>query len=270
MIDAPVPEERPADDPAPGSMPGPTIDAGDDLSAPRTTRVMSRTLRSPILEPTPRPMPVNDGPTFELIIDRRSLALHSAGVIAVAVPFVVIGQAGLGMAAAASTAAILVMRRVGRGVQFGFGDGFIGYHGGLGWPRGVQEEYDVSWAWPTGAPMTPNHASGAANRSWTVEISQAVIGRRARPGSQTSARGSRPSRSTSCAPSNRPLSIALAGVGCSARVAPRAIPRATKGAEDDAVTVDPKSHRGRPVAVRRAAPFRERRGTDADIARPGP
>ena len=157
MTYAPDPDERPADDLAPDSLPGPTIDAIDGLSPQHTTRVRSRTLRSPILAPSPRPMPVNDGPAFELIIDRRSLALHLAFVIAIAVPGVVVGQVGLGIAAAVCTAAILGMRSIGRSLQFGFGDGFVGYRGGLGWPRGVQEEYDVTWG-SAGRRSTANQA----------------------------------------------------------------------------------------------------------------
>jgi hypothetical protein len=139
-------EQRPADDLDPGSPPGPTIESSDGLSPELTTVVRSTALRSPILEPSASaPMPVEDGPSFEWNVDRRSLAIHAAPVIAVAAPFVAVGQVRLGLAAAFCTGAILLMRWIGRRAEFGFGDGFVRYRGGLGWPRGVQEEYDVAW-----------------------------------------------------------------------------------------------------------------------------
>lgn len=122
-----------------------------------TAVVRSTGLHSPILEPPSPPMHISDGPAFEWSIDRRALVIHAAPAIATAAPFVVIGQAGLGVAAAVCTSAILTMRWIGRRTQFGFGDGFIGYRGGLGWPRGVQEEYDVTWG-SAGRRPTANQA----------------------------------------------------------------------------------------------------------------
>ena len=34
--------------------------------------------------------------------------------------------------------------------EFSFGDGFLSFRPDRSWPRGVQEEYDVAWAWPEG------------------------------------------------------------------------------------------------------------------------
>jgi hypothetical protein len=31
---------------------------------------------------------------------------------------------------------------------FSFGDGFLAFRQDRSWPRGVQEEYDVTWVWP--------------------------------------------------------------------------------------------------------------------------
>ncbi len=157
MTDTADSEQRPVDDLDADSAPGPTIESSDGLSPDLTTVVRSTALRSPILEPPAAPMHADDGLSFEWNIDRRSLAIHAAPVIAIAAPFVVLGQAGLGFAAVICTSAIVAMRSVGRRAQFGFGDGFVGYRGGLGWPRGVQEEYDVAWG-SAGRRPTANQA----------------------------------------------------------------------------------------------------------------
>lgn len=157
MTDTADSEQRSADDLDAGSAPGPTIEPSDGLSPDLTTVVRSTALRSPILEPPAVPMHVDHGLSFAWNIDRRSLAIHAAPVIAIGAPFVVVGQAGPGFAAAICTTAILTMRWIGRQSQFGFGDGFVGYRGGLGWPRGVQEEYDVAWG-SAGRRPTANQA----------------------------------------------------------------------------------------------------------------
>lgn len=145
MTDAQDSDQLPVADPDPGSMPGPVIESADGVSPEQTTLVTSTRLRSPILDPAQAPTPITGRPSFELIIDRRAVASQASVVVATAAPFVVLGQAGLGVAAAFCTSAILSMRWIGRRAQFGFGDGFVGYRGGLGWPRGIQEEYDVAW-----------------------------------------------------------------------------------------------------------------------------
>jgi hypothetical protein len=157
MTDARDSEQGPVADPDSGFKPGPIIESADGLSPQPTTPVSSSRLRSPILDPAMAPMHVNDGPAFELIVDRRSLAIHASLVVATAAPLVVIGQAGLGVAVAVCTSAILSMRWIGRRAQFGFGDGFVGYRAGLGWPRGIQEEYDVAWG-SVGRRQTANQA----------------------------------------------------------------------------------------------------------------
>jgi hypothetical protein len=157
MSDATDFEQHADDDLDRGPLPGPAIESSDGLSPGQTSAVRVSMIRSPILAPPQPPMHPHVGPSFELIVDRRSLALHAMLVIAAAAPFVVLGLAGLGFAVAASTSAILGMRRISRGVHFGFGDGFVGYRGGLGWPRGVQEEYDVTWG-SAGRRPTANQA----------------------------------------------------------------------------------------------------------------
>ncbi len=64
---------------------------------------------------------------------------------------------GLAAVAGAPTAAILgvgaivglsaLRSRMRHHLDFGFGDGFVGYRPRADWPRGVQEDDDFKWSW---------------------------------------------------------------------------------------------------------------------------
>jgi hypothetical protein len=84
-------------------------------------------------------------------------------------PVVVIGGAFLlftndqwAMFAAATTAVGIGMRAVARRITFTFADGFLAFRKDESWPRGVQEEYDVPYAWPSTGRFAPDGAPKAA------------------------------------------------------------------------------------------------------------
>lgn len=139
------PEPRPSDDWTPSSTAEPPIEVSGGLSHEQMSAVTPGSLRSPIMAVPPPPVHPFGAPMLDFDVDLRLLARNGVVVLAVAAPFVAVGQVGLGLAAAVCTSGVLLMRRVGRGVAFGFGDGFVSYRSAPGWPRGVQEEYDVRW-----------------------------------------------------------------------------------------------------------------------------
>ena len=117
-------------------------------------------LRSPLLDTPPPPLSQHDNddrvPSIAIAVAIRPYAvLVIAIAIAVAIAVSLAANAGLGLMAGVITAAVVVMRSVGRRVAFGFGDGFIAFRQGDDWPHGVQEEYDVRYSWPSTARVSP-------------------------------------------------------------------------------------------------------------------
>lgn len=84
-------------------------------------------------------------------------------------PVVVVGGAFLLLAndqwatfAAGTTAVAIAMRAVARRITFTFADGFLAFRKDESWPRGVQEEYDVRYAWPSTGRFAPDRSTKAA------------------------------------------------------------------------------------------------------------
>ena len=48
------------------------------------------------------------------------------------------------------------LRAVAGSVRFGFGDGFLGFRSDATWPRGVQEDDDFQWSWPSDTTAEPS------------------------------------------------------------------------------------------------------------------
>jgi hypothetical protein len=58
------------------------------------------------------------------------------------------------------TLAAIALHELARRVTFEFAEGFLAFRNRDGWPRGVQEEYDVRYSWPpTGTASTGSVAS---------------------------------------------------------------------------------------------------------------
>jgi hypothetical protein len=100
------------------------------------------------------PPPLDD----DLVHDvSPALAPRTASLVAgflVATAAVAQVDVRLGLTFSATVCAGVGVRWIDRHVTFSFGQGFIGYRGDLGWPRGVQEDDDVHWNWN-------GHRSGA-------------------------------------------------------------------------------------------------------------
>jgi hypothetical protein len=60
---------------------------------------------------------------------------------------VVSGDPRVGLVLGAVVGFAGLIRSADRRLPFSFGEGFVGYRADLGWPRGVQEDDDVHWAW---------------------------------------------------------------------------------------------------------------------------
>ena len=88
---------------------------------------------------------------YSIVVAPR--VMISRVLLAVAIGFVpyVLGQVNLVVPVAATAAALMLMRDLSGRVTFTFAEGFLAFRQPTGWPPGVQEEYDVTWAWPTAA-----------------------------------------------------------------------------------------------------------------------
>ena len=101
------------------------------------TRAAMATPRS---EPTRAALVMVHVPTIAIV-------LGVAGLVAGIVLTVVLGNLGWGMLGGVALIAGAELRRLSQRVSFSFGEGFLPYRSDLGWPRGVQEDDDVHWAW---------------------------------------------------------------------------------------------------------------------------
>jgi len=70
-----------------------------------------------------------------------------AMVAAVSATIALLGEWGLVILVFGFGAAVL--RRLDRRREYSFGQGFLGYRAESGWPRGVQEDDDMHWVWPS-------------------------------------------------------------------------------------------------------------------------
>lgn len=104
--------------------------------------------RSPIMERRPiRPLPRDPDGRGMTLPAARDVIRPIAWAMLLAIPvLVVLGwQVALFMAAASA-----IVRGVDGTIarsNLSFADGFIGFRGEAGWPKGVQEDDDVRWNW---------------------------------------------------------------------------------------------------------------------------
>jgi hypothetical protein len=57
------------------------------------------------------------------------------------------------------------LHAVAGNVRFGFGDGFLAFRSQMSWPRGVQEDDDFHWSWPSGGAPAPRVGRWADDRA---------------------------------------------------------------------------------------------------------
>jgi hypothetical protein len=74
------------------------------------------------------------------VVRNSLLVVGLMAVLAVAV-----GDVRAGVGGALLVGAVVSIRFFDRHVAFSFGEGFVGFRGEPGWPRGVQEDYEVRW-----------------------------------------------------------------------------------------------------------------------------
>lgn len=104
---------------------------------------------------TPDNPPIRGGPSPSLEYDYSIVlvprAMISKAILALVIGTVpyVLGQIHLVVPTIVAAAATMLIRDAASRVTFTFADGFLAFRQAVEWPRGVQEEYDVTWAWPT-------------------------------------------------------------------------------------------------------------------------
>jgi len=109
-------------------------------------------IRSPMLDdyarPRPRARATNEEmvPVMDLL---REFWPTASPIVLVGGAFLLFANVQWAMFAAAMTAVGIAMRAVARRITFTFADGFLAFRRDDSWPRGVQEEYDVPYAWPS-------------------------------------------------------------------------------------------------------------------------
>jgi hypothetical protein len=104
--------------------------------------------RSPIMEPRPfQPLPRDQDGREMTIPAARDVIRPMGWAMLLAIPVLVLVGWQVALFVAVATAIIrAVDGRIARS-SLSFADGFIGFRGETGWPRGVQEDDDVRWNW---------------------------------------------------------------------------------------------------------------------------
>lgn len=108
-------------------------------------------IRSPILaEPTrsqarARAADIETVPITDLI---RHYWPTASPIVVIGGAFLLFATVQWALFAAGTTAVGIAMRAVARRITYTFADGFLAFRKDESWPRGVQEEYDVPYAWP--------------------------------------------------------------------------------------------------------------------------
>jgi len=125
--------------------------ADDRPPAPIPVEPIVRHMSTPILDRRPPPAPrpheyVADGPQIDVVEAIRAVVLPPA--VAGLIALLVVNK-DWAMVVVGVTLASIAMRAVASRITFNFADGFLAYKSRLDWPRGVQEDYDVAYRWPT-------------------------------------------------------------------------------------------------------------------------
>ena len=127
-----------------------------DEPEPVPTERVAPAISSPLLhardvDPVPAlELEPEQGGEFEL---PQALAMNPTKVVAVGAAAAGAGASALtgdpriGLALIGVVGLASLLRSADRRLPFSFGEGFVGYRADLGWPRGVQEDDDVHWAW---------------------------------------------------------------------------------------------------------------------------
>lgn len=115
--------------------------------------------RQPVPDPGLRPLREDGPPKGRLV--RASVADVVPALLAL--PLVLVDWRWAAVAAGTLVGGRLV-RRFARRAPFGFGDGFVAFRAELGWPRGVQEDDDLRWSWPSSDPPRPPGRQPAETR----------------------------------------------------------------------------------------------------------
>ena len=111
------------------------------MSSPMFDGESPETVTDPDVHPaTPELQAIRVGRRVEPRIEVVIVATVAAATLFAADARVAVMVGSLGLA-------VVALRRLDGHVPFSFGEGFVGYRGDPGWPRGVQEDDDVRWNW---------------------------------------------------------------------------------------------------------------------------
>jgi hypothetical protein len=120
-------------------------------------------LRSPIFDER-APLPPTSGPGGQIpVLDvLRAIGPYLIPVVVIGVPFLFVAGGDWVWVVVGLTIAAMALRELARRVTFTFAEGFLAFRNRDEWPRGVQEEYDVRYSWPSsGSASTGSVASGS-------------------------------------------------------------------------------------------------------------
>jgi len=109
----------------------------------------------------PAPLPERSGPGERLpMLDvTRAIGPYLVTVVAIGVPFMAIAGGDWWWVVGGLTLVAIALHELARRVSFTFAEGFLAFRNGDEWPRGVQEEYDVRYSWPTSGSVSTRSVS---------------------------------------------------------------------------------------------------------------
>ena len=89
----------------------------------------------------------------------RAIGPYLVTVVAIGVPFMAIAGGDWWWVVGGLTLVAIALHELARRVSFTFAEGFLAFRNGDEWPRGVQEEYDVRYSWPTSGSVSTRSVS---------------------------------------------------------------------------------------------------------------
>lgn len=113
-------------------------------------------LRSPLFdEPAPLPPRPGTGARLPALDVVRAVLPYLVPVIAIGLPFLAIAGGDWLWVVIGFAVASIALHELAQRVTFTFAEGFLAFRNRDEWPHGVQEEYDVHYAWPSTGSAAP-------------------------------------------------------------------------------------------------------------------
>jgi hypothetical protein len=122
---------------------------GQGMDAPTLVRAVMH-IRSPLLDaPPPRAPRSSAGGRIPVGVVIRAIGPAVAAFVLFGGPFLAVAGGDWLIVAVAMAVAAVLLHKLALRLTFTFAEGFLGFRQAEAWPRGVQEEYDVAYSWPS-------------------------------------------------------------------------------------------------------------------------